>query len=41
MKEKILITSATGKTGFEAAKNLLKDGYPVRILVHFLYGFIV
>lgn len=33
MKEKILITSATGKTGFEAAKNLLKDGYPVRILV--------
>lgn len=33
MKEKILITSATGKTGFEATKQLLKDGYPVRILV--------
>ncbi|OGS70861.1 MAG: hypothetical protein A3F91_11740 [Flavobacteria bacterium RIFCSPLOWO2_12_FULL_35_11] len=33
MKEKILITSATGKTGFEATKQLLKDGYPVRIFV--------
>lgn len=33
MKEKILITSATGKTGFETTKQLLKDGYPIRILV--------
>ncbi|MFZ2451656.1 MAG: NmrA family NAD(P)-binding protein [Methylovulum miyakonense] len=33
MKEKILITSATGKTGFETTKQLLKDGYPTRILV--------
>jgi NAD(P)H dehydrogenase (quinone) len=33
MKEKILITSATGKTGFPATVQLLKDGYPVRILV--------
>ena len=33
MKEKILITSATGKTGFETTKQLLKDGYPTRVLV--------
>jgi uncharacterized protein YbjT (DUF2867 family) len=33
MKEKTLITSATGKTGFPATVQLLKDGYPVRILV--------
>lgn len=33
MTEKILITSATGKTGFETTKYLLKDNYPVRILV--------
>jgi NAD(P)H dehydrogenase (quinone) len=33
MKEKILIMSATGKTGFEATKQLLKAGYQVRILV--------
>lgn len=33
MKEKLLITSATGKTGFEATKYLLKDGYSVKILV--------
>lgn len=33
MKEKILITSATGKTGFQTTVNLLKDGYPVRVLV--------
>lgn len=33
MKEKILIISATGKTGFPAAMQLLKDGYPVKILV--------
>lgn len=33
MKEKILITSATGKTGFLTTKNLLQDGYPVKILV--------
>lgn len=32
-KPTILITSATGKTGFEAAKQLLTEGYPVRILV--------
>ncbi|NOU46036.1 MAG: NmrA family NAD(P)-binding protein [Bacteroidales bacterium] len=33
MKEKILITSATGKTGFQAATHLLNDGYPVKIYV--------
>jgi len=33
-KAKILITSATGKTGFQATIKLLKDGYPVRIMVH-------
>lgn len=33
MKEKILITSATGKTGFQATTELLKDGYPVKIFV--------
>lgn len=33
MHPKILIISATGKTGFEATKNLLKDGYSVKILV--------
>jgi len=33
MKEKILITSATGKTGFQTTVNLLKDDYPVRVLV--------
>jgi nucleoside-diphosphate-sugar epimerase len=33
MKEKILITSATGKTGFQAATQLLRDGYPVKIFV--------
>ncbi|MBL7909432.1 MAG: NmrA family NAD(P)-binding protein [Bacteroidia bacterium] len=33
MKPKILITSATGKTGFLATKQLLKDGYSVRVLV--------
>jgi NAD(P)H dehydrogenase (quinone) len=32
MKEKILITSATGKTGFPTTVKLLQDGYPVRIL---------
>lgn len=31
MKEKYLITSATGKTGFEATVNLLAEGYDVRI----------
>lgn len=35
MNEKILITSATGKTGFEATKQLLKDGYSVRVLVRY------
>ena len=33
MKEKILITAATGKTGAEATKQLLREGYPVRIFV--------
>lgn len=33
MNERILITSATGKTGYQATVQLLKDGYPVRILV--------
>ena len=33
MKQKILITAATGKTSSEAAKQLLKEGYPVRIFV--------
>ena len=33
-KPKILITSAAGKTGFQAAVKLLKDGYPVRVFVH-------
>jgi uncharacterized protein YbjT (DUF2867 family) len=33
MKEKILITSATGKTGFLAAKQLMNQGYPVKIFV--------
>lgn len=33
MKEKILITSATGKTGFQATTQLLKDGYLVKIFV--------
>ncbi|MDD8017563.1 MAG: NmrA family NAD(P)-binding protein [Bacteroidota bacterium] len=32
MKNKILITSATGKTGFPAAVQLLKEGYPIKIL---------
>jgi uncharacterized protein YbjT (DUF2867 family) len=33
MKEKIFITSATGKTGFQTTLQLLKDGYPVKIFV--------
>lgn len=33
MKEKILITSATGKTGFPTVVQLLRDGYSVRILI--------
>lgn len=33
-KLKILITSAAGKTGFQAAVKLLKAGYPVRAFVH-------
>jgi uncharacterized protein YbjT (DUF2867 family) len=33
MKEKILITAATGKTGYHATVQLLTDGYPVRIFV--------
>jgi uncharacterized protein YbjT (DUF2867 family) len=32
-KEKILITLATGTTGYEITKELLKEGYPVRIYV--------
>ena len=31
--EKILITSATGKTGYAATVQLLNEGYPVRIYV--------
>ncbi|MDF5733911.1 MAG: NAD(P)H-binding protein [Rhizonema sp. PD38] len=33
MKEKILITLATGKTGYAATVELLKSGYPVKIFV--------
>ncbi len=33
MKEKILITLATGTTGYATTGQLLKDGYPVRIYV--------
>ena len=33
MNEKILITSATGKTGYAATVELLNEGYPVRIFV--------
>lgn len=33
MKDKILITLATGKTGYAATTELLKEGYPVRIYV--------
>lgn len=33
MHEKILITSATGKTGYATTVELLNDGYPVRIFV--------
>ncbi len=33
MKEKILMTSATGKTGYPTTVQLLKDGYPVKIYV--------
>ena len=33
MKQKILITAATGKTGFAAAVELLAEGYPVRAYV--------
>lgn len=33
MKNKILITLATGKTGFAATVQLLAEGYPVRIYV--------
>jgi uncharacterized protein YbjT (DUF2867 family) len=33
MKKKFLITLATGKTGYETIVQLLKEGYPVKILV--------
>ena len=33
MKEKTLITLATGKTGYAATVQLLEEGYPVRIFV--------
>lgn len=33
MKEKLLITLATGKTGYATTVQLLSEGYPVRILV--------
>jgi len=32
-RDRILITLATGKTGYLAASNLLQEGYPVRIFV--------
>ena len=35
MKEKILMTSATGKTGYPATVQLLQQGYPVKIYVRF------
>src|ERR1700719_3599406 len=34
LKPTILVTGATGKTGSIVAAELLKDGYPVRALVH-------
>lgn len=33
MKKKILVTLATGRTGFAVANQLLEEGYPVRIYV--------
>lgn len=33
MSKKILITSATGKTGYATAVRLLHEGWPVRIFV--------
>jgi uncharacterized protein YbjT (DUF2867 family) len=33
-KPKILVTTATGKTGLQTAKQLLEKGFPVRALVH-------
>ncbi|MFP5041703.1 NmrA family NAD(P)-binding protein [Parasediminibacterium sp. JCM 36343] len=33
MEKKILITLATGKTGYETALQLLEEGYPVKIMV--------
>jgi len=33
-KPKILVTGATGKTGAPTALLLLRQGYPVRALVH-------
>ncbi len=33
MKQKILVTLASGKTGFATASQLLDEGYPVRIFV--------
>ena len=33
-KPKILVTGASGKTGSAAAAQLLKEGYPVRAMVH-------
>ena len=33
-KPRILVTGATGKTGSETARELLKRGFPVRALVH-------
>lgn len=33
-KPKILVTTSTGKTGLQTAKQLLENGFPVRALVH-------
>ncbi len=38
MKEKILITAATGKTGYATTVELLNDGYPVIGLTWMLKG---
>ncbi len=34
IKPKILVTSATGKTGSAAVRQLLEKEYPVRAFVH-------
>jgi NAD(P)H dehydrogenase (quinone) len=34
IKETIIVTGATGKTGSIVASELLRAGYPVRAMVH-------